>query len=90
MYDFRGELFVEERGVHGEERVVAAMLDGAFAVTVYQYGALLGLRGGDAADVYKCFDDIVKSVDIIVVKDEAAARVFQHFGFSLCLGGYLG
>ena len=46
-----GELFVEEGSVHGEEGFVAAVLDGAFAVTVDEDGALLGLGVRDAADV---------------------------------------
>jgi hypothetical protein len=62
------ELLVEEGGVHGEECFVAAMLDGAFAMAVNKDGALLGLRGTDAADVDEGLDDVVEGVYVVVVE----------------------
>ena len=59
--------------MHGQEVVVAAVLDGAFAVAVDKNGALLGLCIGDAASVHKRFDDVVEGVDVVVVQHEAAA-----------------
>ena len=49
------------------------MFDGAFAVAVDDDGALLGLGGGDAADVDEGFDDIVEGVHIVVVEHQAAS-----------------
>ena len=83
-------MFVEQGGVHGQKSVVASMLDGAFAVAVYKDGALLGLGIGDAADVHECFDDVVESMDIIVVKHKVASRVFEDCGIVLLERGYLG
>ena len=59
--------------MHGQEVVVAAVLDGAFAVAVDKNGALLGLSIGDAANVHKRLDDVVEGVDVVVVQHEAAA-----------------
>ena len=68
-----GELLVEEGGVHGKKGLVAAVLDGAFAVAVHEDGALLCLRGADAADVHESLDDIVESMHIVVVEHQTTA-----------------
>ena len=81
-----GELFVEQGGVHGEEGVVTAVFDGAFALAVDKDGALFGLGIADAADVDKGFDYIVEGMDVVVVENEVAARVFEDFGFVMRLG----
>jgi acyl-coenzyme A thioesterase PaaI-like protein len=38
-----GELLVEQGGVHGEEGLIVAVFDSAFAMAMNQNGALLGL-----------------------------------------------
>ena len=65
-------MFVEQGSVHGQERVVAAVFDGTFAMAVDENGALLCLGVRDAADVDKGFDDIVERVNIVVVQHEVA------------------
>lgn len=85
--NFGSELFVEKRGVHGQQGVVAAVLDGAFPVAVNQDGALFGLGGRDAADVDKSLDDVVEGVYIIVVEQQTAAGVFKDGRLLLGLGG---
>ena len=85
-----GELLVEQGGVHGQECLIVAVFDGAFAVAMNQNGALLSLGGADAADVDKSFNDIVEGVYVVVVEYQTAARVFQHCGIVLSLGRYLG
>lgn len=72
--------------MHGEEGVVAAVFDGAFAVAVDEDGALLSLGIGDTTDVDEGFDDVVESVDVVVVEDEAASRIFKDVGLILWEG----
>ena len=72
--------------MHGEKCVVAAMFDGAFAVAVDEDGALLSLGIGDTTDVDEGFDDVVEGVDVIVVEDEAASRIFKDVGLILWEG----
>ncbi len=82
-YYLGGELLVEQGGVHGQEGLVAAVLDGAFAVAVHQDGTLLCLRDADAADVDEGLDDIVEGVHVVVVQHKTTAGVFQHCGIVL-------
>ena len=84
-YYFRGELFVEQGGMHGQECLIVAVFDSAFAMAMNQNGALLGLGGADAADVDKSFNDIVEGVYVVVVEYQTAARVFEHIGLLLLL-----
>ena len=67
LHNFRGQLFVEQSRVHGQEGFVAAVLHYAFSFAMYQYGALFGLLYGVTADVHQCLDDIVEGVHIVVV-----------------------
>ena len=76
--------------MHGEEGVVASVFDRAFAVAVDEDGALLSLGIGDTTDVDEGFDDVVESMDIIVVKHKVASRVFEDCGIVLLERGYLG
>lgn len=79
-------MFVEKGCVHGEEGVVAAVFDGAFAMAVDEDGALLSLGIGDATDVDEGFYDVVEGVDVVVVEDEAASRIFKDVGLVLWEG----
>ena len=72
--------------MHGEEGVVASVFDRAFAVAVDEDGALLSLGIGDTTDVDEGFDDVVEGVDVIVVEDEAASRIFKDVGLILWEG----
>ena len=71
--DFCGQLFVEQSGVHGEQGLVASVLDGAFAVAMDEDGTLFGLDGRDAADVNECLDDIVESMHVVIIQDKTTA-----------------
>ena len=73
--------------MHRQECLVAAMLDVAFAMAVYQDGALFGLSRRDTADVDQCLDDIVESMHIVVVEHQGAARVFHDGGLVIGLWG---
>ena len=86
FYDFCCQLFVEQCGVHGEKFVVGTVFDGAFAMAMDKDGTLLGLLGGVAAYVDEGFDDVVESVDVVVVEDEAASRIFKDVGLILWEG----
>ena len=66
--------------MHGEEGVVAAVFDGAFAVAVDEDGALLSLGIGDTTDVDEGFDYVGEGVDVVVVEDGAASRIFKDVG----------
>lgn len=57
------------------------MLYGTLSSVVYKYGTLLGLLGSVPTNVYKGFDNVIESVDIIIVQDETAAIIFQDGGF---------
>lgn len=72
--------------MHGEEGVVAAVFDRAFAVAVDEDGTLLSLGIGDTTDVDEGFDDVVEGVDVVVVEDEAASRIFKDVGLILWEG----
>ena len=89
LYDFSCQLFVEQRGVHGEQLFVAAVFDGAFAASVDDDGALFCLFVGVAADVDKGFDDIIESVHVVVVEHQLATAIFQHGGFVFSLWTYV-
>ena len=80
---FRGKLFVEQGCVHGQKGVVAAVFDGTFAMTVDEDGTLFGLSVRYATDINECFDDVVESVNIVVVQNKVAARVLEDGGFVL-------
>ena len=71
--------------MHGEQFLVAAGLDDAFAGVVNHDGALLGLFEGVAADVDQSFDNIVEGVVVVVVDNQFATVVVKQFDVLLLL-----
>ena len=57
---------------------------------MYQYGALLGLFLGVAADIYKRLDDVVEGVHIIVIEKQTASAVFQGVDLFFRFRAYVG
>lgn len=58
-------------------------------MTVNQNGTLLGLFGGVAANVDKCFDYIVESVHVVVVEHQLATAILQYGSFVVSLRTYV-
>ena len=72
--------------MHRQQVAVGPLFDYAGAVAVHEDGALLSLGIGDTTDVDEGFDYVVEGVDVVVVEDEAASRIFKDVGLILWEG----